>query len=84
MVQWLRTSLPVQGTQVQSLVQKDPTCPGAAKSGHQNYRQPSCSIEDPVQPGKRERGSKSGKLMSTVKLPCGRPHPGTFMDTSFI
>ena len=28
-VQWLRIGLPVQGTQVQSQVQEDPTCRGA-------------------------------------------------------
>ena len=30
-VQWLRIHLPTQGTQVQSLVQEDPTCIGATK-----------------------------------------------------
>ena len=30
-VQWLRIHLPVQGTQVQSLVREDPTCHRAAK-----------------------------------------------------
>ena len=30
-VQWLRVHLPVQGTQVQSLVWKDPTCHRATK-----------------------------------------------------
>ena len=36
MVQWLRICLPMQGTQVQSLVQKDSTCRVAAKSMHQS------------------------------------------------
>ena len=31
MVQWLRFHLPAQGTQVQSLVQEDPTCCGATR-----------------------------------------------------
>ena len=31
MVQWLRIHLPMQGTQVRALVQKDPTCRGATK-----------------------------------------------------
>ena len=31
MVQWLRIRLPMQGTRVQALVQKDPTCRGATK-----------------------------------------------------
>ena len=30
-VQWLRIHLPMQGTQVQSLAQEDPTCHGATK-----------------------------------------------------
>ena len=29
--QWLRICLPMQGTQVRSLVQEDPTCRGATK-----------------------------------------------------
>ena len=36
-VQWLRIRLPVQGTQVQALVQEDPTCRGATKPVHHNY-----------------------------------------------
>ena len=38
MAQWLRTRLPMQGTQVQALVQEDPTCHGATKPVHHNYR----------------------------------------------
>ena len=34
-VQWLRIHLPMQGTQVQSLSQEDPTCLRAAKPVHQ-------------------------------------------------
>ena len=30
--------LPVQGTQVRALVQEDPTCCGATKHVHHNYR----------------------------------------------
>ena len=36
-VQWLRIHLPMQGTQVRSLVQEDPTCCGATKPVHHNY-----------------------------------------------
>ena len=36
-VQLLRIRLPRQGTQVQSLVQEDPTCHGAAKPVCHNY-----------------------------------------------
>ena len=32
-VQWLRLRLPVQGSRVQSLVQKDPACCRAARPG---------------------------------------------------
>ena len=35
--QWLRIHLPVQGTQVQALVQEDPTCRRATKPVHRNY-----------------------------------------------
>ena len=35
--QWLRIRLPMQGTQVRSLVQEDPTCRGATKPVHHNY-----------------------------------------------
>ena len=42
-VQWLRIRLLVQGTQVQALVQEDPTCHGATKPMHHNYR--ACALE---------------------------------------
>ena len=35
--EWLRIHLPMQGTQVQSLVQEDPTCCRATKLVHHNY-----------------------------------------------
>ena len=35
-VQWLRIRLPMQGTQVRSLVREDPTCRGATKLVHHN------------------------------------------------
>ena len=35
--QWLRVCLPMQGTRVQALVQKDPICCGAAKPVCHNY-----------------------------------------------
>ena len=37
MAQWLRICLPMQGTQVQSLVGEDPTFHGATKPEHCNY-----------------------------------------------
>ena len=36
-VQWLRIHLPMHGTQVQSLVQEDPTCCGATKPVLHNF-----------------------------------------------
>ena len=36
--QWLRIRLSMQGTQVQSLVQEDPTCRRATKPVRHNYR----------------------------------------------
>ncbi|XP_049559490.1 modulator of macroautophagy TMEM150B isoform X2 [Orcinus orca] len=36
--QWLRICLPMQGTQVQALVQEDPTCSGATKPMRHNPR----------------------------------------------
>ena len=35
--QWLRICLPMQGTQVQALVQEDPTCCGAPKPTCHSY-----------------------------------------------
>ena len=35
--QWLRIYLPMQGTQVRSLVQEDPTCLGATKPVNHSY-----------------------------------------------
>ena len=46
-VQWLRILLPMQGTQVQSLVQ-DPTCHGASKTVPQRKRNPSTLKKDPT------------------------------------
>ena len=34
---WIRIQLPVQGTRVQFLVQKDPTCCGATNPLHHKY-----------------------------------------------
>ena len=36
-VQWLRTRLSMQGTQVRALVWEDPTCHGATKPVRHNY-----------------------------------------------
>ena len=42
-VQWLRIRLPVQRTQVWSLVREDPTCRGATKPMRHNYW--ACTLE---------------------------------------
>ena len=42
-MQWVWICLPMQGTQVQSLVQEDPTCRGAAKPVHHNCW--ACALE---------------------------------------
>ena len=42
-VQWLIIRLPMQGTQVQSLVREAPTCRGATKPVHHNYW--ACALE---------------------------------------
>ena len=36
-VQWERIHVPMQGTCVQSLMRKDSTCKGTARSVHHNY-----------------------------------------------
>ncbi|KAJ8780612.1 hypothetical protein J1605_000655 [Eschrichtius robustus] len=36
-VQWLGIRLPMQGTQIRSLVREDPTCRGATKPVRHNY-----------------------------------------------
>ena len=46
MIQWLRTCLPVQGTRVQSLVWKDPTCCGATKL-HTTATEPMTTASEP-------------------------------------
>ena len=38
MVQWLRIHLPMKATQVQSLIQEDPTCCGATEPMHPKAR----------------------------------------------
>ena len=41
--QWLRIRLTMQRTWVRALVQEDPTCRGATKPMHHNYR--TCTLE---------------------------------------
>ena len=41
--QWLRVRLPMQGTQVRSLVREGPTCRGATEPVHHNYW--ACALE---------------------------------------
>ena len=42
-VQWMRLCLPMQGTQVWSLVPEDPSCRRAAKPVHHHYQSPCTS-----------------------------------------
>ena len=51
MVQWLRTHLPMEGTQVQSLVREDLTCHRATEPVYHNSR--SLRILEPVLQNKR-------------------------------
>ena len=53
-VQWLRIHLPMQGTQVQSLVREDPTRQRAAKPVHH-----SCWAKEPVVSNKRSHRSEN-------------------------
>ena len=41
--QWLGIRLPMEGTWVRALVWEDPTCHGATKPVHHNYR--ACTLE---------------------------------------
>ena len=43
MAQWLRIHLPMQETQVQSLIWEEPPCCGATESMHHNYQ--ACALE---------------------------------------
>ena len=42
MVQWLRVRLPMQGTQVRSLVWEGPTCRGATQAAAPQLLKPAC------------------------------------------
>ena len=64
---WLsgRVCLPMQGTRVWALIREDPTCCGATKSVHHNYR--ACALE----PGSRNYGAHTGQLLEPAGLePC--------------
>ena len=47
MVQWIRIQLPMQGTQVRSLVQEDPTCSTANNPGATGAAEPSLGALEP-------------------------------------
>ena len=51
MVQWLRMCLPMQGSQVQSLIREDPTWGRATKPVRHNYSSP--RVLEPVVCNKR-------------------------------
>ena len=48
-VRWLRILLPMQGTQVRSLIREDPTCCRATKPMPHNYGAPLLQQEKPLQ-----------------------------------
>ena len=57
-VQWLKVCLPMQRTQVQSLVQEDPTSHRATKPLHHNYSRP-CTLQ-PVLHKRSHHSEKPG------------------------
>ena len=52
MVQWIRNRLPVQGTQVPSLVQEDFACQGATKAHEPQPLNPHATITEAHAPNK--------------------------------
>ena len=75
MAQWLRVSLPMQGTRVRALVWEDPTCCGATGPGA-TTTEPACL--EPVLRNKRGRDSERPAhrdeewplLAATRESPC--------------
>ena len=59
-MQWLRIHLPMQGTQVQTLVREDPTCRGKTKPVRHNYW-----AREPQQ--EKHTATKSGPPLSTTR-----------------
>ena len=64
--QWLRVHLPMQGTRVRALAREDPTCRGATKPVHHNYR--ACALE-PVLRNKRSHHNEKPTHTATKSSP---------------
>ena len=77
MTQWLKKKkkihLPMQETPVQSLVQEDPTCHGAAEPRLHDYGS-SCTLE-PVLHNRRSRCSEKPPLATIEKRSSGNEDP---------
>ena len=67
-IQWLRICLPMQGTQVQSLIQEDPTCHRAAKPVHQNY----CALEPQSPCSVTREATTMRSLLVAMKTQCSQ------------
>ena len=73
-VQWLRICLRIQGTQVQSLVQEDPTCHWAAKPDH--YNSWSWGTPEPTLHNKRRhRNEEKPPFAATRENPSTESRP---------
>ena len=71
MVQWIRICLPMQETQVRSLVQKDPTCIGEARPGH--HSRWACILEPrsrnySAHVSQRERSPQWASMISSTNI----------------
>ena len=60
--QWLRIHLPVQGTQVPSLVREDPACRQAAKPSSFNSQSPRSGVCDTKQEKPLQREARVPQL----------------------
>ena len=73
--QWIRMCLPLQGTQVRSLVQEDSTCHGATKPMCHNYWSP-CALETAAQQEKpQQEASEKPLLTATTERPGSNKDP---------
>ena len=73
--QWIRSHLPVEGTQVWSPVQEDPTCLGATKPVYLNYWAPGPQRLQPVPSlcsTTREAATARESLSKAMKTQCSQ------------
>ena len=72
-VQWLRIRLPVQGTQVRSLVQEDSTCRRATKPMRHNYQaRAPCFTTRAVTAMRSPRSPQLEKACAAMKTQCSQ------------